>query len=202
MNSSSDMKDVDSDCWGRYEQNMILKLLRYLCAAFVIGSSSLVIKSFCSCFPPPVETEGGVCCGDWRRSQWTLRGQRTDLWHSTAGQGEDPTDLPAKVWFLLHTAVQGYRNWLVDSLFIVMIIIIFHETSLGLKLMVPICVVNKPLFQLPVALPAELIPFWCLCSLLCTHRIWEGRKLCHATGSRWDLGDSRACYHVEHSKTL
>lgn len=31
---------------------MILKLFRYLCATFVIGSSSLVIKSFCSCFLP------------------------------------------------------------------------------------------------------------------------------------------------------
>lgn len=82
---------------------------------------------------PHVETEGGVCCRDWRRSQWTLRGQRTDLWHSTAGQGEDLTDLPAKVWFPLHTAVQGYRNWLVDSLFITLSVLIiswnFHRVK-------------------------------------------------------------------------
>ncbi len=125
-------------------------------------------------FSPPVETEGGVCCGDWRRGQWTLRGQRTDLWHNTTGQGENLTDLPAQVWLSL-PADQGYRNRLVNSLFLtlsLLMIIIFHKTSLkSLRLLL------THSFRLPVAISAKLIPVCILCFMLCTQSMKRKESL-------------------------
>lgn len=75
----------------------------------IIKYTDMWVLSVCVWF---AEAEGPVCSGQLWGGQRASGGQQPELWHSGAGQGEDPVHLQGQVWFPLQRSHQGrsYRS--------------------------------------------------------------------------------------------
>lgn len=85
----------------------VVKCLVYFLFCY-IRLSEMWHGHLCACFcVSGTEAEGAVCSGQWWRSQWAPGGRRSQLWHSRAGQSENPVELQGQVWFPLQLHPQG-----------------------------------------------------------------------------------------------